>query len=65
MGDGLVASLARPGHNITGLTFLGPALVPKRLALLKEALPACLHIGALWHPGVIRGCAPDRHDQGG
>ena len=52
VGDGLVASLARPGHNITGLTFLGPALVPKRLALLKEALPACLHIGALWHPGA-------------
>jgi ABC-type uncharacterized transport system substrate-binding protein len=37
--DGLVVSLARPGGNVTGSTFLGPQLVPKRLALLKEAAP--------------------------
>ena len=37
VGDGLVASLARPGHNITGLTFLGPALVPKRAISLERA----------------------------
>ena len=52
VGDGLVASLARPGGNTTGLTFLGPQLVPKRLALLKEALPACFRVAALWHPGA-------------
>ncbi|WP_027522988.1 ABC transporter substrate-binding protein [Bradyrhizobium sp. Ec3.3] len=52
VGDGLVASLARPGGNITGLTFLGPQLVPKRLALLKEALPAISQIAILWHPGA-------------
>jgi putative tryptophan/tyrosine transport system substrate-binding protein len=52
VGDGLVASLARPGGNITGLTFLGPQLVPKRLALLKEALPSILQVAALWHPGA-------------
>ena len=50
VGDGLVASLARPGGNITGLTFLGPELLPKRLALLKEALPTASRVAALWHP---------------
>jgi ABC-type uncharacterized transport system substrate-binding protein len=50
--DGLVASLARPGGNITGLTFLGPQLVPKRLALLKEALPTASKVAGLWHPGA-------------
>jgi ABC-type uncharacterized transport system substrate-binding protein len=52
VGDGLVAGLARPGGNITGLTFLGPQLVPKRLALLKEALPKATRVAALWHPGA-------------
>ncbi len=52
VGDGLVASLAQPGGNITGLTFLGPELLPKRLALLKEAVPAASLIAALWHPGA-------------
>jgi putative ABC transport system substrate-binding protein len=49
--DGLVASLARPGGNVTGLTFLGPELVPKLLALLKETLPRVSRVAALWHPG--------------
>jgi ABC-type uncharacterized transport system substrate-binding protein len=52
VGDGLVTSLARPGGNITGLTFLGPQLVPKRLALLKEALPTVSKVVGLWHPGA-------------
>jgi len=50
--DGLVASLARPGGNVTGTTFLGPELVPKRLGLLKEAIPGISRVAALWHPGV-------------
>ena len=51
--DGLVASIARPGGNITGTTFLGPELVPKRLALLKEGLPKLSRVGVLWHPGAF------------
>ena len=52
VGDGLVASLARPGGNITGMTFLGPELATKRLELLKQALPTISRVAALWHPGV-------------
>ena len=55
VGDGLVASLARPGGNITGSTFLGPELVPKRLEMLKAALPTVSRVAALWHPGAYSG----------
>ena len=51
--DGLVASLARPGANVTGSTFLGPELVPKRLALLKELLPGLSRVAVLWHPDAF------------
>jgi putative ABC transport system substrate-binding protein len=60
VGDGLVASLAKPGGNITGLTFIGPQLVPKRLALLKEALPTASVVVALWQPAVFSGSGPRR-----
>jgi putative tryptophan/tyrosine transport system substrate-binding protein len=50
--DGLVASLARPGGNVTGTTFLGPELVTKRLQLLSEVVPQHSHVGVLWHPNA-------------
>ena len=48
--SGLVASLARPGGNITGNTILGPEVQPKRLQLFKEAIPAVSHVALLWNP---------------
>ena len=54
---GLVASLARPGSNLTGLTNTGPDLSAKRLQLLKEVQPEISHIALLWNasnPTVAR-----------
>jgi putative tryptophan/tyrosine transport system substrate-binding protein len=48
--DELVASLARPGGNVTGTTFLGPQLVTKRLQLLSEVVPQHSRVAVLWHP---------------
>jgi putative ABC transport system substrate-binding protein len=48
--SGLVASLARPGGNITGLTILTPELSGKRLELLKEAFPKISLVAVLWNP---------------
>ncbi len=52
VGAGLVASLARPGANITGLTFaVGPEIEAKRLQLLKETLPGASRIAYLGMKG--------------
>src|SRR5262245_12796144 len=50
VGAGLVASLARPGGTVTGLTTLAPELYQKRLELLKEAFPRIARAGVLVNP---------------
>ena len=50
IGVGLVASLARPGGNSTGLTSIAPELEGKRLELLREVVPKLSHIAVLWNP---------------
>ena len=47
--DSFVASLARPGGNVTGLTTLSEDLSGKRLELLKEALPGISRVAVLWN----------------
>jgi putative ABC transport system substrate-binding protein len=46
---GLVASLARPGGNVTGLSIMAPELAEKRLELLREAFPSASRVAVLWN----------------
>jgi ABC-type uncharacterized transport system substrate-binding protein len=50
VATGLVASLGRPGGNVTGLSGLSPELAGKRLELLREALPRASKVAVLWNP---------------
>jgi putative ABC transport system substrate-binding protein len=50
VGSGLVASLARPGGNITGLSNLSPELVGKQLEFLKDVRPTVSRVAVLWNP---------------
>ena len=50
VGSGLVASLARPGGNVTGTTVMAPDVVGKRLELLKEVVPKVSRVAVLQHP---------------
>jgi len=57
VGSGFVASLARPGGNITGLSSLSPGLSAKQLELLKEIIPRVSRVavlGSLIHPGTAQ-----------
>jgi len=53
VGSGLVASLARPGRNITGVTTLSAGLVAKRMELLKAMAPEARRMAILWQPGGV------------
>ena len=58
VGTGFVASLARPGRNVTGLSSISPELSGKRLELLKEVVPGLSRVAFLWNPDV-RGAVLD------
>jgi len=50
VGSGLVASLAKPGGNVTGMTSLAFDLTAKQLQLLKELMPGLTNVAFLWNP---------------
>ena len=57
VGNGLVASLRRPGGNATGLTSLASGLGSKRVQILKDAFPRLAHIAVLYEPENVGGVA--------
>ena len=61
---GFVASLARPGGNVTGLSTLSPALSAKRLELLKEAIPGLTRVAIIWNPDIPGAALDHRETEG-
>jgi putative ABC transport system substrate-binding protein len=57
VATGVVASLARPGGNVTGLSMMAPVLAAKQLELLKETVPGLSQVAVLWNP-INAGTAP-------
>jgi ABC-type uncharacterized transport system substrate-binding protein len=64
IATGLVASLARPGGNVTGLSLISPQLSGKRLELLREVIPGLSRVAFLWNPDV-RGAVLDYRETEG
>jgi putative tryptophan/tyrosine transport system substrate-binding protein len=52
VGNGLVASLARPGGNVTGMSVMLPDISAKQIQLLKDALPKLSRVAVLWNPTI-------------
>ncbi|MGZ8259957.1 MAG: ABC transporter substrate-binding protein [Caldimonas sp.] len=50
---GLVASLVKPGGNVTGVTFVSSELAAKRLQFLKQAAPRTMRVAILWNPDHV------------
>jgi len=59
---GLVASLARPGGNVTGVQILSSDLIGKRIQLLKELLPSLSHVATLFENLTLPDVSPTSHD---
>jgi putative ABC transport system substrate-binding protein len=53
VGDGLVASLAHPGGNLTGFAVMEPSLGAKLLGMLKQVAPRVAHVGVLINPDSV------------
>jgi putative ABC transport system substrate-binding protein len=64
VGTGFVASLARPGGNVTGVSSISPELSGKRLELLREVVHGLSRVAFLWNPD-IRGAVLDYNETEG
>jgi len=63
VGTGLVANLARPGGNVTGMSLLAPELGGKRVAILKEAVATATRVAVLWNAAYPGKAAEFRDSQ--
>jgi ABC-type uncharacterized transport system substrate-binding protein len=64
VGTGFVASLARPGGNVTGVSSISPELSGKRLESLRQVIPGLSRVAFLWNPD-IRGAVLDYNETEG
>ena len=55
VATGFVATLARPGGNVTGLSMMAPDLVRKQMELLNEVIPKVSRLAVLWNPANLAG----------
>jgi len=63
VGAGLIASLAHPGGNITGLSSVSADISGKRLQLLKEAAPKVVRVAMFYNPGIVSGVLELKNSQ--